>query len=122
MGIISFTWDKNYLYMLGYYILEIFGIMVEYFLKENEKNETKKDTNINNNLCSHFFKVFLLIIADLLIFPLAICIKCRSKRENQEIVYLKNKIHSKNYDSLFNFFNQYFGFNFSLSIFFVFFH
>ena len=98
MGIISFTWDKNYLYMLGYYILEIFGIMVEYFLKENEKNETKKDTNINNNLCSHFFKVFLLIIADLLIFPLAICIKCRSKRENQEIVYLKNKIHSKNYD------------------------
>ncbi len=46
MGIISFTWNKNYWYMIIYYIFENAGILSKYFLND----DTKSKTNININL------------------------------------------------------------------------
>jgi len=81
--------------MIIYYIFENAGIISEYFLND----DTKSKTNININLCTHFFKVILLIFADLLILPFALCIKHKSKRENKEIQLLSNNIQSKKNNS-----------------------
>ena len=81
--------------MIIYYIFENAGIIFKYFLND----DTKSKTNININLCTEFFKVILLIFADLLILPFALCIKHKSKKENKEIELLSNNIQSKNNNS-----------------------
>ena len=76
MSIISFTYDKNYIYVLIYYVLEIGGAILEYF----DKNA--KDNNFKFNICSQYIKIVLFIFADLLFLPFFIYTKCYLKKDN----------------------------------------
>ena len=86
MSIISFAYDKNYIYMLIYYILEIGGAILEYFDKKT------KDNNFKFNICSQYNKIVLFIFADLLFLPFFIYTKCYLKKGKQKRTYSKNEI------------------------------
>jgi hypothetical protein len=72
MSIISFTCDKNYIYVLIYYIFELGRSILENF-------ESKNKRDINNiifNIDSQYIQIILFIFADLLFFPFVIYTKC----------------------------------------------
>jgi len=86
MSIISFTYDKNYIYVLIYYLLEIGGTILEYF----DKNA--KDNNFKFNICSQYNKIALLILADLLFLPFFIYTKCKLKEDKPKRTNSKSEI------------------------------
>ena len=72
MSIISFTCDKNYIYVLIYYIFELGRSILENF-----ENKNKRDiNNIIFNIDSQYIQIILFIFADLLFFPFVIYTKC----------------------------------------------
>ena len=89
MSIVSFTCDKNYFYILAYYLLEIGLAFIDNFLIKigHEKDvETKEGMNLN------FIKVILLIFADLLLIPFVIYTKCSIKKSPVKRNDSKNEI------------------------------
>ena len=102
MSIISFTYDKNYIYVLIYYILEIGGAILEYFDKKNQEYNNEGDNNnednnkgdniTNFNISSQYIKIVLLIFADLLFLPFFIYTKCYLKKDKKKVNNSKNDI------------------------------
>ena len=102
MSIISFTYDKNYIYVLIYYILEIGGVILEYFDKKNQEYNNEGDNNnednnkgdniTNFNISSQYIKIVLLIFADLLFLPFFIYTKCYLKKDKKKVNNSKNDI------------------------------
>jgi len=99
MSIISFTCDKNYFYILIYYIFQIGEALLEYFVKEkNSKEDEIKDKTYNDllsikeNMKVHFMKIILYIFADLILMPSIIYTKCSLKKQKQEGINSKNGI------------------------------
>ena len=88
MSIISFTCDKNYFYVLIYYIFEISGTIIEHFVIE--KYLKKKDVIESMNL--QFRKIILFIFADLFLIPFVIYTKCSFKEDKQKRKNSKNEI------------------------------
>ena len=87
MSIISFTCDKNYFYVLIYYLFEISGTLLENFVfKISNNKDVKEIMNIQ------FMKIILLIFADLLLIPLVIYTKCSIKEDKLKIKASKNEI------------------------------
>ena len=86
MSIISFTCDKNYIYVLMYYILEIGGTILEYFDNNSEEN------NFIFNICSQYIKIALFILADLLFLPFYIYTKCNLKEDKPKRTNSKSEI------------------------------
>ena len=79
MSIISFSNDKNYIYVLIYYILEIGGAILEYFDKKT------KDNNFKFNICLQYMEIVLFVFADLLFLPFFLYTKCYLKKD--ELIY-----------------------------------
>jgi len=95
MSIISFTCDKNYIYVLIYYILEIGEAILEYFEKKSEKD---KIYNIIYNISSQYIKIILLILADLFFLPFIIYTKCSFKGNKPERTKSKGEIKLIHYN------------------------
>ena len=87
MSIISFTCDKNYIYVLIYYLFEISETLLENFVFKISNN---KDVKENMNL--QFMKIILLIFADLILIPLVIYTKCSIKEDKLKRTVSKNEI------------------------------
>ena len=86
MSIISFTCDKNYIYILIYYILEIGGAILKNIEEKNEEKE------IIYHIKSKYTQIILLILADFLFLPFIIYTKCSLKKSNQNINNSKSEI------------------------------
>ena len=86
MSIISFTYDKNYIYVLIYYLLEIGGTILEYF----DKNKKNKDFKFN--ICSQYIKIVLFILGDLVFLPFFIYTKCNLKEDKPKRTNSKSEI------------------------------
>ena len=95
MSLISFTCDKNYIYVLIYYILEIGEAILEYFIK---KSKNDRIYNIIYNISSQYTKIILLILADLFFIPFIIYTKCSFKRKKPERTTSKSEIKLVHYN------------------------
>ena len=98
MSIISFTCDKNYFYVLIYYIFEISGTLIEDFVVA--KYLKKKDVKESMNL--QFRKIILFIFADLLLIPFVIYTKCSFKEDKPKRTNSKNEYTLIHYNPILN--------------------
>ena len=103
MAFITLNFDKNFIYVIIYWILEIAFRMVLRFKKEYfimfGKDEQKDKYDIKNEVKNEYMFVILLNIADLLSIFLVIYIKYSSKGEREKLkLKSEDKIKEENDD------------------------